>query len=479
DYSKNSTSLIALTYAYDRNGNKVGGSEEGTLDWEPDDITDYDESTDFTPAGKMITRTDAAPDTPKVFSYEYDDSGNMTRASTVGETYDLTYDEDNRTTSITWDTGLSTKTIQNRYDGIGRRVSRILDGDETRYVLDLAGSMERVLCDFSPTGSPECYYVYSGDLCFKVDQSSGSATTFLGEASGNVVAICDSAGSINEKYAYTPYGRSIGSWSTSENQYLFVGSQGACQELPSLIFMRARYYSTESGNFLSIDPVKKIGPSWQPVSYTYSLNNPLKFNDPHGEFAIAAAWYGIEQTGLRAFNKLGTPLAVANAIHSGDPSGLGVSVTTHLVAGEAAGFLPGAQTLQAIETAHELGKWLSWGPSALTESIPTLRIPTLRTKSGLAVFGVGKGSLLGELKTPGVTLLGEDANPGEPWTDDSYRRVWGDDGDEENSKRELSLRRLHALRQALAANGQQGAGGGERVRPKRDPSTGNSPGAGG
>ena len=57
------------------------------------------------------------------------------------------------------------------------------------------------------------------------------------------------------------------------------------EELPNLYFMRARYYSAEAGVFLSTDPVKHIGPKWQPIAYGYANGNPLAFTDPNGEFA--------------------------------------------------------------------------------------------------------------------------------------------------------------------------------------------------
>ena len=48
--------------------------------------------------------------------------------------------------------------------------------------------------------------------------------------------------------------------------------------------MRARYYSADAGVFLSTDPVKNIGPTWLPLAYAYAESNPLRFNDPNGEF---------------------------------------------------------------------------------------------------------------------------------------------------------------------------------------------------
>ena len=87
------------------------------------------------------------------------------------------------------------------------------------------------------------------------------------------------------EYAYTPYGRALGSTNAQgqiPNPYLFVGSEGAMEELPGLYFMRARYYWADPGVFLSADPVRHVGPGWLPTAYSYAGNNPFNYVDPRG-----------------------------------------------------------------------------------------------------------------------------------------------------------------------------------------------------
>ena len=278
---------IALTYAYDRNGNKTAGTEKGTLPWQSTSLADYDDTSRFKPDGKLIDRTDAAASGgPRAFTYTYDDAGNMILASSPGESYALGYDEDNRTTSITNTIGATQKQITNRYDALGRRISRTLDGTETRYILDLTGGMERILCDTDATGAIQVWYVHGPDLCFRVS-ASGNLTCYHADATGNIVRTTTTAGVTRNQYAYTPYGRSIpvtGTTPDTEDPYRFVGSQGVMQELPNLYFMRARYYSADAAVFLSTDPVKSIGPGWKANTFTYGLNNPLAFDDPRGTY---------------------------------------------------------------------------------------------------------------------------------------------------------------------------------------------------
>ena len=282
----NQTIQVALSYAYDRNGNKVGGGESGTFAWPLPSLTD--DNTRFTPAGRMITRqtqnSSVVSNQSSVISYLYDASGNMTNATGGGQSWALTYDEDNRTTSINWDAGITSKHISNRYDALGCRVSRTVDGATTGYVLSLGGGMERILCDLDAGGNVTAWYVHGPDLCYKVNASS-SLTCYHADAMANIIALTDGNTNLAAQFAYTPYGRSLGSTNFQaqpSNPYLFVGSQGVMEEVPGLYFMRARYYSADAGVFLSTDPVKKIGPGWRPQAYCYASDSPLVGVDPMG-----------------------------------------------------------------------------------------------------------------------------------------------------------------------------------------------------
>jgi len=279
---------IALAYAYDRNGNKTGGGEKGTFQWPLPTLTD--ETSRFTPAGKLIDRNvqNTASNQLSTINYAYDASGNMTNTKGAGQIWALTYDEDNRVTSIGWTNGaLNDKFITNRYDALGRRIAKKVDGEETRYVLDLTGGMERILCDTTSSGQITAWYIHGPDLAYKVDATNG-IVCFHADAQANVIALTDAGGTTVAQYAYTPYGRSLGSTdlpSQISNPYRFVGSQGVMEEsdIPNLYFMRARYYSADAGVFLSTDSVKKIGPRWKPVAFGYGGANPINYIDPSGE----------------------------------------------------------------------------------------------------------------------------------------------------------------------------------------------------
>ncbi|NQU22393.1 MAG: hypothetical protein HQ567_14030 [Candidatus Nealsonbacteria bacterium] len=286
-FSANRTVLLALTYAYDRNGNKTDSTETGTMDWPlPARI---DETAQYTAANRLIDRVDAL-NPSNIWTYVYDASGNMTNVMGGGQSHAFIYDEDNRVLVVDWDAGITSRTVENRLDAIGRRIAKTVDGVESRYVLDLSLGMEIILCDTDSGGAITAHYVHGpGGLAYKVDSTNG-LLCYHADAQANIIATTDSSTNIVSQYAYTPYGRGLPDSSVDGNPYRFVGAFGVMEDLPDLYFMRARYYSAEAGVFLSTDPVKPIGPGWQPTAYSYANANPLSYGDPEGEsFVLFAA----------------------------------------------------------------------------------------------------------------------------------------------------------------------------------------------
>jgi len=335
------TIQIALHYAYDKNGNQTSAREKGLLTYTPP--APHDETTAFTPDGRLQTRTDTAdPTGQKNWTYEFKNpdgtpSFNLSKAtshaigshSAIGS-LELTYDEDNRTTSIsTIVAGGTTRLLRNRYDALGRRISRryttAFAAVETQYVLSLTGGMERILADTTAAGALTALYIHGPDLAVKVDPANpASITCYHPDASGNIVRLTDKDRAPLAQYAYSDYGRPFAATAaaglTDINPYRFVGSQGVMEEplLPGLYFMRARYYLADAGVFLSTDPVKNIGPGWKPEAYRYAAGNPTMFNDPNGEIIPLLLGIGIyyawEQTYLRAINSgMSTAETIAQA----------------------------------------------------------------------------------------------------------------------------------------------------------------------
>lgn len=364
---------IALRYAYDRNGNKTSETKKGTLAWQPGtaagQVTLLEESYTPTAAGRLVSSTDAL-NSARNFTYSYDESGNMRRAQSPGATYDFTYDEDNRVTTVGHTAGATTNTIANRYDALGRRLARTLNGVETRYVLDFNGEMERILADTDAAGAITARYVHSPDGLGYREDVVGAITCYHADAMGNIIRLTDGSGGTVADYTYSPFGRVLASTGTVANLFRFVGSLGVMEELPNLYFMRARYYSADVGVFLSTDPVRKVGAGWRPTSYLYADLNPLRSFDPKGEMSKAAharyiaalqesVYYGEEASAwLEAENRILGAAADAvkplSKLAMGDFTGAGIAILGQAAGGLDAFGFGGATALRDTEEIAEL-----------------------------------------------------------------------------------------------------------------------------
>lgn len=99
------------------------------------------------------------------------------------------------------------------------------------------------------------------------------------DALGSPVAITDGNQNIIERSEYEPYGRLTNRPVTDGPSYTGHVADAAT----GLSYMQQRYYDSDLGRFLSVDPVSAYS---SPVSnfnrYWYANNNPYKFTDPDG-----------------------------------------------------------------------------------------------------------------------------------------------------------------------------------------------------
>jgi RHS repeat-associated protein len=303
----------------------------------------------------------------------------MVTGGTNTGSWTLTYDEDNRTTSIRFTTPTNSTLIQNHYDALGRRLSKTVDGVSTGYVLSLAGGMERILCDVDNGGTVTAWYVHGPDLGYRVDAAS-NLVCYHADALANIIALTGANGTNLAQYAYSPYGRVLASShspSTLNSQpNTFVGSQGVMEELPGLFFMRARYYSADAGVFLSTDPVKNIGPTWRPQVYAYAGGNPNAWIDPHGrDFGSVISW--VKSTLSSAISTAGTIInSIRTSLGIGSPGSStatgGASGSGNAVAQQSqASFIPGGAK-SSPTTSLNGGAGSGSAANLNTETSPTL-----------------------------------------------------------------------------------------------------------
>lgn len=254
------TGSAKTSWTYDAVGNRVEQIA-------PKGTTSYTYDAD----DRMLT---AGPTT-----FTYDNNGNrLTEAGASGTTtYD--YDAKNRLLSVALPTGTSTFT----YDGDGNRITQTTPSGTYDYVNDTAVALPVVLNEKGPDGTIDYGYGLG------VLESSSSAFNYFYnlDGLGSVSNLTDATGKVQATYSYDAWGNAVtatGNVST-QNKFRFTGQ--ALDPASGLYFLRARYYDQTAGRLLSEDPF--AGSSRLPVTlnrYTYAADNPVKFIDPTGFYAL-------------------------------------------------------------------------------------------------------------------------------------------------------------------------------------------------
>ena len=248
-------------------------------------------------------------------SYQYDDNGNLTRKTLLatGTYAQYTYDAENRLTKVEdFVAGNPTPSFTStyRYDGLGRRIEKVANGQTKRYIYD----GEDILLEYDGTNTLQARYTHGPGIDEPIAVTKGSSTYFYHQDGlGSVTDLTDSAGATAKSYAYDAYGNILESPGTLEQPYTYTG-----RELDSesgLYYYRARYYDPASGRFLQKDPLGLRNGEF--TLYAYVLGNPTNLIDPLGLYTpgvhkriTEAALAGIDQKACRQFSSL--PELVAN-----------------------------------------------------------------------------------------------------------------------------------------------------------------------
>jgi RHS repeat-associated protein len=196
--------------------------------------------------------------------YTWDNNGNLLNDGA----YTYTYNHANQLVSVS---GAGT-TVNYSYNGQGDRVSQTTGITTTTYTLDLAAGLTQVLSDGTDT------YLYGNGRIAQSDASG--AQYFLGDALGSVRQLVDVNGDVLLAQSYEPYGEVLASVGEGESSYGFAAEM---RDPTGLIFLRARYYNSRFGRFLSKDTWP--GDDNRPLSlngWNYVEENPINYSDPTG-----------------------------------------------------------------------------------------------------------------------------------------------------------------------------------------------------
>ena len=109
--------------------------------------------------------------------------------------------------------------------------------------------------------------------------------------------LTNTQGALTLAKSYQPYGETLSSMGNGSNPFAFTGEQ---TDVSGLTYLRARYYSSGTGRFLTRDTW--MGEYNRPLSlnrWAYVEENPINRRDPSGQ-----CWYPNLQTGGLNFDLL-------------------------------------------------------------------------------------------------------------------------------------------------------------------------------
>ena len=252
-YSRGSSTLGDLTYAYDAAGQRIemGGSFARMTLPQPLNNAAYN-------AANRLTNWEGVVQT-------YDLNGNLTNDGS--RTY--TWDTRNRLSGIT---GGATAAF--KYDGTNRRYEKTVAGVSTGFLYDglnpaheLTGTTTAVKASLM-TGS-------GLDQFFARIDTAGTSS-MITDGLGSTIALAGANGAVATQYTYEPYGKTTPIGAASENAFQYTGREN---DGTGLYYYRARYYDPAKSRFLSEDPIGLAGGI---NVYAYVGGNPISATDPTG-----------------------------------------------------------------------------------------------------------------------------------------------------------------------------------------------------
>lgn len=205
-------------------------------------------------------------------TFTYDGNGNtLTKVDSSGTTR-YNWDFENRLASVVLPGTGGTATF--KYDPFGRRIQKNSSSATTNYLYDGVNSTQEI----DATGTLLASYTQGESTDEPLAAlRNGTSGYYEQDALGSVASISGTAATLLNSDTYDSFGNLETSTDSFGNPFHYTGRDSDSET--GLRYYRARYYSPETGRFISEDPRRFFqGPSF----YSYVTNNPLNFTDSSG-----------------------------------------------------------------------------------------------------------------------------------------------------------------------------------------------------
>ena len=163
-----------------------------------------------------------------------------------------------------------------KYDGLGRRIEKNVNGSITRYVYD----GKNIALEYDGTNTFVARYSHGQqtDQPLAVQRAGIGFFYYQSDHQGSIINLSDSSGGTANSYQYDSYGRVLSVAETVSQPYAYTARELDGES--GLYYYRARYYDPQSGRFLSEDPIGFEAGDQN--LYRYVFNNPINLADPSG-----------------------------------------------------------------------------------------------------------------------------------------------------------------------------------------------------
>lgn len=246
-----------LTYEYDVAGNRIRMTENAS-------------PTSYTANGlNQITGAG-------VWTYSYDNNGNLIGKSNGLQTWTLTYDVFQRLISQTTPGDVWSY----EYDLLGFQSAVVHNGLRTELLHDPVGKL--LFAEYDGAGGLLAHYASGFGISSRVSPT-GSHSFYAFDPAGTVVNLTGSAGNVLNTYRYDPFGQVVTQSETLATPLRWLGQQGVLDHRDGLLNIGARKYDASLGRFAQRDPLEMPGEN----VYLYAHNDPLNKKDIDGFWEIS------------------------------------------------------------------------------------------------------------------------------------------------------------------------------------------------
>ncbi|BAZ48519.1 YD repeat protein [Nostoc sp. NIES-4103] len=238
-------------------------------------------------------------------TYIYDAANGALTRKEIDATHYTTYewDRNNYLIGVQIQDGAVSHTIQYRYDDDGNRVAQVVDGVETRFLVDVNREYSQVREEYDSNGNLKAVYNYTDDQLPISASRNGQISYYHGDNLGSTRLLTNDSGVATDSYEYDAYGRILSQSGSTPNTYRYTGEQN--DNLTGLVYLRARYLDLDAGRFISPDPY--TGTLEDPNTlhrYLYAKDNPVINRDPSGNITLGD--FSVSEAIQNILNKIET-----------------------------------------------------------------------------------------------------------------------------------------------------------------------------